>query len=69
MLLMLMLFCGCCQVCVVDPGADSGVSADSAESVGEVVIRGPTLFEGYWNRQHDTQEAFTTDGWFRTGGR
>lgn len=34
--------------------------------VGEVVLRGPVVFPGYWNRPEATREAFT-DGWFHTG--
>jgi malonyl-CoA/methylmalonyl-CoA synthetase len=33
---------------------------------GEIHLRGPNLFGGYWNRPDDTSEAFA-DGWFRTG--
>ena len=34
--------------------------------VGEVQVRGPALFGGYWRREDSTSAAFT-DGWFRTG--
>jgi malonyl-CoA/methylmalonyl-CoA synthetase len=33
---------------------------------GEIHLRGPNVFAGYWNRPDATREAFT-DGWFRTG--
>jgi len=33
---------------------------------GEVLVRGPSIFEGYWNRPEETQNAFV-DGWFKTG--
>jgi long-chain acyl-CoA synthetase len=33
---------------------------------GEVLVRGPSVFKGYWNRPGDTSNAFE-DGWFRTG--
>jgi long-chain acyl-CoA synthetase len=33
---------------------------------GEVIVRGPNVFSGYWNRPEETEAAFT-DGWFRTG--
>ena len=37
-----------------------------AEDVGELVIRGPNLLQGYWNLSDATEAAFT-DGWFHTG--
>jgi long-chain acyl-CoA synthetase len=33
---------------------------------GEILVRGPSIFEGYWNRPEETQNAFL-DGWFKTG--
>ena len=34
---------------------------------GEVQFRGRTVFGGYWNAPEKTAEAFTADGWYRTG--
>ncbi|MGH2818589.1 MAG: long-chain-fatty-acid--CoA ligase [Actinomycetota bacterium] len=33
---------------------------------GEIVVRGPNVFAGYWGREEETALAFV-DGWFRTG--
>jgi long-chain acyl-CoA synthetase len=33
---------------------------------GEIVVRGPNVFQGYWNRDEATEQVFR-DGWFRTG--
>jgi len=34
---------------------------------GEIHVRGPSVFREYWRRPTETEEAFTPDGWFRTG--
>ena len=34
---------------------------------GEIQFRGPTVFRGYWKNPTATAEAFTDDGWYRTG--
>jgi len=33
---------------------------------GEILVRGPSIFKGYWNLPEETQNAFL-DGWFKTG--
>ena len=34
---------------------------------GEIQIRGPNLFSGYWNRNEEYLAAMSSDGWFSTG--
>ncbi|KAI3549376.1 AMP-binding enzyme [Colletotrichum filicis] len=34
---------------------------------GEILVSGPSVTPGYWNRLDDNMVAFTEDGWFRTG--
>ena len=45
-----------------DPSRDMPVG-----EAGELVVRGPQVFSGYWGRSDATSEVFTADGWFRTG--
>ncbi|CCK30267.1 O-succinylbenzoate-CoA ligase [Streptomyces davaonensis JCM 4913] len=43
------------------------IAAYDGETVGEIQVRGPNLFTEYLNRPDATRDAFTADGWFRTG--
>ena len=43
-----------------------GVNVQIAED-GEILVKGDTVMKGYYNRPVDNEEAFTSDGWFRTG--
>jgi malonyl-CoA/methylmalonyl-CoA synthetase len=43
-----------------------GVSVRLSDT-GEIVLKGPNVFAGYWRREDATRDAFTSDGWFKTG--
>ncbi|GAY26182.1 hypothetical protein ATG_13850 [Desulfurococcaceae archaeon AG1] len=45
---------------------DDGTEARPGE-VGELLVRGPITFSGYWKRPEETKETITEDGWVRTG--
>ncbi len=44
-----------------------GVSLRVDSETGEIQAKGPNVMSGYYKRPDDTKEAFTEDGWFRTG--
>jgi acyl-CoA synthetase (AMP-forming)/AMP-acid ligase II/thioesterase domain-containing protein len=45
---------------------DTSSRADST-TPGNLQVRGPVVFQGYYRNPSATDEAFTPDGWFRTG--
>jgi long-chain acyl-CoA synthetase len=53
----------------VEPGrvgpAISGIEMKLGEN-NEILVRGPNVFAGYWNRPQETAKALR-DGWFHTG--
>jgi o-succinylbenzoate---CoA ligase len=54
------------EVAVVKPGARRGFSPAGPGETGEVAVRGPTLFRGYWRKPSGTK-ASLRGGWFLTG--
>ena len=40
---------------------------DEPGKPGEIHVKGPCVFSEYWRRPEATQQAFTDDGWFKTG--
>ena len=51
------------DVLIVDDAGDPVVQG----TPGELLIKGPQVFAGYWKREEETRKAITSDGWFRTG--
>jgi malonyl-CoA/methylmalonyl-CoA synthetase len=48
------------------------VNSESGETlpigeIGDVQLRGPNIFKGYWNQPDKTSAAFSANGWFKTG--
>ncbi|HEY6799431.1 MAG TPA: long-chain-fatty-acid--CoA ligase [Agromyces sp.] len=53
------------EIRVVDP--DDPLTDRPAGEEGELLIRGPQVFQGYWRRPAETAEALLAGGWLRTG--
>ncbi|MGW0467022.1 class I adenylate-forming enzyme family protein [Streptomyces sp. NPDC003027] len=49
------------------PAVEVRIDRPDADGVGELQLRGQSLFRGYWGDEDATRHAFTEDGWFRTG--
>jgi fatty-acyl-CoA synthase len=52
------------EVRIVDPETLTPLPAGER---GEILIRGPTLFSGYYRDEQKTREVVTADGWLRSG--
>ncbi|WP_309224268.1 long-chain-fatty-acid--CoA ligase [Propioniciclava sp. MC1683] len=50
---------------VVDPDDPTREVAQGEE--GELLLKGPQVFSGYWNAPEETAKALLPDGWLRTG--
>ena len=48
-------------------GVDVKIDEPNEEGVGEVLIRGPVVMSGYYHNPDANRDAFTADGWFRSG--
>lgn len=50
---------------LVDPDTEKEITVP--DQPGELRVKGPTIFSGYWDAPENTARAFDREGWFRTG--
>ena len=49
------------------PGAELRIARPGPDGIGEIEVRGPSIFAGYVGRPEETAAAFDHNGWYRTG--
>jgi len=55
------------------PGVEARIVHSETEQflpdgeIGDVQLRGPNVFKGYWRQPDKTSASFSADGWFKTG--
>jgi long-chain acyl-CoA synthetase len=51
----------------VIPGIEMKILDGDERGIGEVIVKGPVVMKGYFEKPDETAEAFTEDGWLKTG--
>ncbi len=51
----------------VTPQTEMKIDKPDSQGIGEILIKGPMVMQGYYNNKEATDEIFTEDGWLRSG--
>ncbi|MDZ4715651.1 MAG: long-chain fatty acid--CoA ligase [Cytophagales bacterium] len=49
------------------PGVEIKIDEANEQGEGEILVKGPNIMQGYYQRPELNAQIFTADGWFRTG--
>lgn len=49
------------------PGLELRIDTPEGQEEGEILVKGPNVMMGYYNRPEETAAVYTEDGWLRTG--
>ena len=49
------------------PSVEIKIDEPNEQGIGELIVKGDSVTKGYFENDEANKEAFTTDGWFRTG--
>ncbi len=55
------------EICLANMPDMEYLVTDQPQPRGELLLRGPTLFSGYYKNKEETEKCMLPDGWFRTG--
>ncbi len=55
-----------CDTKIINPKTGESVNTDKGE-IGELLLKGPHVFSGYWNNREETNKTIEPDGWMHTG--